>query len=95
MHMKKSLMRLTLMLAMVGGIAFAFANHSSGNLESKRYGKLIDEMDNVTWVDVTGLIPGIDYECESAEETCTTQFQGDNPANPEIVSSREPGRFVQ
>lgn len=93
--MKKSLMSLTLILAMVAGITLAFATHSSSNLESKRFGKLIDEMGNVTWVDVTGLTPGVDYECESAQETCTTQFQGDNPANPEIVSSRLPGHFAQ
>lgn len=93
--MKKILMSLTLILAMVAGVSLAFANHASKNLESKRFGKLIDEMNNVTWVDVTGLTPGLDYECEGSQETCTMQFVGDNPANAEIIASRVPGHFAQ
>jgi hypothetical protein len=93
--MKKSLMSLTLILAMVAGVSLAFANHAPGKLESKRFGKLIDNMGNITWVDVTGLTPGVDYECQNAQETCITQFVGDNPANAEIVASRLPGHFAQ
>lgn len=87
--MKKILMSLTLILAMVAGVTLAAANHTSGNHATKRYGKLIDGMGNVTWVDVTNL----PYECVEAQETCTTQFENDDPSQPEIIESRVPGQF--
>lgn len=93
--MKKRIMSLMLILAMVAGVTLSLADHLPEKAAVKRFGKLIDQMGNVTWVDVTGLSQGLDYQCQGAEETCTTQFEGDNPANEEIISSRIPGHFQQ
>ncbi|RFZ85114.1 hypothetical protein DYU05_05795 [Mucilaginibacter terrenus] len=98
--MKNLKLKMAALALLIGsGAAFASVNHKP--VLNKRWGL---DRSSGQYVDVTGKMVGIGYECTGTSETCTAEFPSDvNPNNqagdshPGTVAGTniEPGIFAQ
>ena len=94
--MKKNRFKINLAgLAFVFAVsmAFAFQQPSSSTM---RFGKQIDAQGHVSWIDVTNLQQGTDYEWQNAQAVCTAELVNNDPNLGQPISGTETsGKFAQ
>lgn len=87
--MKKLKVSLTAAALMIG-VAVAFATAAPTHLNPTKtfaYNQATGQ-----WIDVTGETEGVDYRCNSSEQTCTAQFTNDDPETGQEINE-VPGSY--
>lgn len=87
--MKKLKIPLTA-VALLVGVAGAFATTAPKH-QSPTKTFAYDQATN-QWIDVTGQTKGVDYRCNSSEQTCTAQFTNDDPGTGQEIN-QVPGTY--
>jgi hypothetical protein len=80
--MKKVKIPLTALAVMLGlGAALAFNAPRPNTHKTFAWNQTLQE-----WVDVTGQTEGVDYNCNSSENLCTSQFTNDDPIHGQMIN---------